>query len=94
MRNIGNNYDYFSCDGFLSRLPEMGKSVGGLNSSYHIGWSLVKKYQIFYCLYQNEHSILLDVQDGRHCPSAAHVLSDGTECPANCSNMCDGTWCP
>jgi len=55
---------------------------------------LVKKYQIFYCLYQNKHSVLFDVQDGRHCPSAAHVLSDGTECPANCSNMCDGTWCP
>jgi hypothetical protein len=93
MRNIGNNYDSFSCDGFYSRLPEIGKSVGGLNS-YHIRLSLVKKHQIFYCPYKSKHSILLDVQDGKYCPSAAHVLYDGTEYPSNCSNMYDGTWCP
>jgi hypothetical protein len=94
MRDIGNNYDYFSCDDFQGRLPEIGKSVGGLNSSHHIRLSLVKKYQIFYCPYKCKHSILLDVLVGRHCPSAAYVLNDGTLYPSNCSNMCDGTWCP
>lgn len=62
-------------------LSEMGKSVGGLNSSHHIRLSLVKKYQIIYCPYKSKHSILLDVQDGRHCPLAAYVLNDGTEYP-------------
>lgn len=63
----------------------MGKSVGGLNSSHHIRLSLVKKYQIFYCPFKS------NVQNGRHCPSAAYVLNDGTECPANYPNKCDGT---
>jgi len=69
----------------------MGKSVGGLNSSHFIRLSLVKKYHIFYCPFKSKLSILLDVQDGRHCPSAAYVLNDGTECPADYSNMCDRT---
>jgi len=66
--------------------------VGGLNSSHHIRLPWVKKYQIIYCPYKSKDSILLDVQDGRHCPSAVYVLNDGTEYPSNCCNMCDGTW--